>query len=151
MPYPDGTSGFAAGSKTSEDRARQMDARGATSGIKARVLECLEQHPPGLTWKEVDTFTGLFHHGQTSGALSNLKRDGKVVRLNAIRGHAAIWVTTEHAKILPDSMIDDSVTLPRDRDRLANLLAEALSGYMAGPANDRWAKVKELHAAWRQS
>lgn len=91
FPYA-GTSGYAAGSDTSEERARAEDADGRTSRRQARVLAHLEASAErGATWFEVADALRI-HHGQASGALSGLHRTKRIARLDEKRGRCAVYV-----------------------------------------------------------
>jgi len=86
-PYADGTSGHqGATSKAAEPgrRARIEDALIAVARSGRR----------GLTWKEYAESHGL-HHGQASGALSNLHRSGSIFRLKESRGGSGVYVTED--------------------------------------------------------
>jgi hypothetical protein len=95
LPYPDGgdtrTSGWS-GSDTSRDRARRDDTTGATNDRQAAVLRYLRmKRIDGATWKELaDHFE--WHHGQASGALSNLHKAGLIARLTETRDRCAVYV-----------------------------------------------------------
>lgn len=104
-PYA-GTSGHSGGA-TSEERARRDDSDGTTSERQRRVLSDLaERHDiyipvgwvgqhKGLTWKELARITG-WHHGQASGALSVLHKEGLIARLTERRDRCFVYVLPEH-------------------------------------------------------
>jgi hypothetical protein len=82
LPYA-GTAGFVA-QPASAQRAHN-EARSGEATARARaVLAHLEANPDGLTWKQLGTALNL-HHGQISGALSNLHKAGAVFMLNKQR------------------------------------------------------------------
>lgn len=90
------TSGYAAGSPTSEDRARTEDAAGTTTERQRRVLVILSAAgTAGATWTDLATLTG-WHHGQASGALSTLHKSGLIARLDERRNRCAVYVLPEH-------------------------------------------------------
>lgn len=79
MSYPDdslfaygNTAGFVSPG-ASRERAVEEARTGVFTKRARQILDLLERHPEGLTWKELGTALGL-HHGQISGALSNLHR-----------------------------------------------------------------------------
>jgi hypothetical protein len=91
-PADDRTSGFAVGSPTSEARARHADEGGTTTKRQARVLGLLaEAGAHGRTWREVAAATG-WHHGQVSGALSVLHKEGRIARLTQTRARCSVYV-----------------------------------------------------------
>jgi hypothetical protein len=100
LPYPDGptrhSSGWS-GSDTSHERALTEDADGTTSDRQRRVLLHLTARgSEGTTWKELGNALG-WHHGQASGALSNLHKEGHVARLATVRrSRCAVYVLPHH-------------------------------------------------------
>jgi hypothetical protein len=95
FPYAH-TSGYAAGSPTSEDRARTEDEAGTTTERQRRVLtETGDRGRYGVTWVELANLTG-WHHGQASGALSALHKSGLLARLDERRNRCAVYVLPEH-------------------------------------------------------
>lgn len=95
-PYA-GTSGYAAGSAASEDRARTEDADGTTSKRQRSVRTYVAfRGAHGATWREVASALDL-HHGQASAALSVLHKEGRLVRLVERRGgRSQVYVTPDH-------------------------------------------------------
>jgi len=96
LPYA-GTSGWS-GSETSQERAINADASGETSENQAFTLKALEEaESNGLTWQELSNRTG-WHHGKSSGALSNLHKAGHIARLIERRGRCQIYVALNHVQ-----------------------------------------------------
>lgn len=94
LPYA-GTSGYS-GTDTSERRARTEDANGITSERQKAVLLHLHNvGTGGATWKELADAHG-WHHGQASGALSNLHRGGYIHRLTVVRNRCKVYVHPLH-------------------------------------------------------
>jgi hypothetical protein len=94
FPYA-GTSGWA-GSDTSRERAEQQDQDGTyTARQRTAMYELLHSLDYGVTWRELALATGL-HHGQASGLLSNLHKEGRIVRLTERRNKCAIYVLPEY-------------------------------------------------------
>ena len=95
LPYGrdgDRNSGYA-GSETSRARAREADLSGVTAQRQRRtIIELSRSGGRGLTWKELADITG-WHHGTTSGALSNLHKDGRISRLVEKRNKCKVYVT----------------------------------------------------------
>jgi hypothetical protein len=57
--------------------------------------ELVEAGRRGLTWRELSAILGM-HHGQASGALSNLHRTGGAVRLAEARERCGVYVSPEN-------------------------------------------------------
>ena len=90
LPYGD-TSGWS-GSQTSQARAIAEDSDGTTSfRQKIIVALLLRAGKIGLTWKEVAERQN-WHHGQSSGALSVLHKEGLIERLTERRNRCAVYV-----------------------------------------------------------
>lgn len=101
LPYPDedGTmTGGWSGSETSHERAKTEARNGTLQQRQQEVLNMVARKRfAGATWREVSSTLGL-HHGQASGALSNLHKGGRVVRLTQKRGKCAIYVYPEYVE-----------------------------------------------------
>lgn len=82
LPYA-GTAGFVTQPASALRAQREASTGEATARARA-VLAHLEANPDGLTWKQLGTAMNL-HHGQISGALSNLHKAGAVFMLNKQR------------------------------------------------------------------
>lgn len=86
----------------SRDRAQRETLSGQFGQRLEYVLRLVEQSSHhGLTWREVADLTGL-HHGQVSGALSTLHKEGMVVSLRATRGRCHPYVARRFAWLLDD-------------------------------------------------
>ena len=97
FPYA-GTSGYAAGSDTSEARARTDDEDGTTTRRQRAVLTLLgAAGERGLTWAELADLGG-WHHGQASGALSGLHKSGLVAMLTDRRQRSHVYVLPVHVE-----------------------------------------------------
>ena len=89
-PYA-GTSGWS-GSDTSKERAIREDADGTTTKRQEETMCALfDSGLTGITWSELANLYG-WHHGQASGVLSVLHKEGHIVRLKARRNKSAIYV-----------------------------------------------------------
>jgi DNA-binding MarR family transcriptional regulator len=89
-PYA-GTSGWS-GSTASRDRATTEDKDGTTSARQKETLRTIYATKDyGLTWKELSDLTG-WHHGQASGVLSILHKEGLIERLTERRGKCSVYV-----------------------------------------------------------
>lgn len=90
-----GTEG-SSGSAASHERATREARDGTATERQERLLSFLdEQGEYGATWQEVGTSLGL-HHGQVTGALSNLHKAGIVARLTTKRARCSVYVLPEH-------------------------------------------------------
>ena len=89
-PYA-GTSGWS-GSGASRDRAFNEDNNGTTKSRQTEAMRTiLASKDYGMTWKELADLTG-WHHGQASGVLSVLHKEGLLERLTERRGKCSIYV-----------------------------------------------------------
>ena len=84
--YADQTTG-SVDRPASRDRAQREANDGTAADRALQILNILTHEPRGLTWGEVADRLGL-HHGQASGALSNLHKTGRVFMLRTKRGKA---------------------------------------------------------------
>jgi len=109
---------YVAGSDTSRDRALTEDSSGATTLRRGDLLERLRMAgPAGKTWRELATDTGL-HHGQVSGALSVMHKDGLIASLTTRRDRCHPYI---HAQYIgnhhPDTvMLEPAQTLAGKRN-----------------------------------
>lgn len=98
LPYPDGedrSSGWS-GSETSHERAQARDTSGETGRNQAQLrLLLMSRAGRGATWAEVSEYFG-WHHGVSSGLLSNLHKAGLLARLTERRNRCAVYVLPEH-------------------------------------------------------
>ena len=119
LPYA-GTSGWA-GSETSRLRAVHDDTDGTTKVRQRETLRVLHQAGTGgLTWKELAERKGL-HHGQASGVLSVLHKEGKVARLTTKRNACAVYVLEDYVRgraVAPHR----STQATRDREALQRVI-----------------------------
>lgn len=122
LPYA-GTSGWS-GSETSRERAETEDSDGTTTRRQSAVIRFLaEKGALGATWKDVAT-TLHWHHGQASGALSVLHKEGKIVRLVDRRNRCAVYVLPQHQMDRKSSPHGRKVSAAPERAILIDLIAE---------------------------
>lgn len=108
LPYA-GTSGWS-GTDTSRERAIVADATGTTSERQQYVVNMLDHRGrSGITWKELGNITG-WHHGQASGILSVLHKDGRISRLLDRRAKCRIYVHPSH---IGDRLTDSQGRKPK--------------------------------------
>lgn len=95
LPYR-GTTG-ASGSETSRTRAEREAADGTAAQRQRRIVDLLEESGSlGMTWKEIADKTGQ-HHGQVSGALSSMHKEGVVAALKLDRRNGCgVYVMPNH-------------------------------------------------------
>jgi hypothetical protein len=142
------------GSSTSEAAVRAEDADGRTADKQALALSWLQvpstlmldgatvrvSHYQGLTWKELDTFTG-WGHGSTSRVLSDLHKAGRIARLTEERNRCKVYVLPEY--------VNGRETEPhggRGRDRQF-VSTETVS--IEDPVSFQTRKVKVLVTQWK--
>lgn len=93
LPYA-GTSGHG-GNGPSLERALREDADGTTTMRQGVALSYLRQVGEwGATWKEFGDEFG-YHAGQSSGVLSVLHKEGRIVRLKNRRDRCSVYVMPE--------------------------------------------------------
>jgi hypothetical protein len=119
LPYgPEPNSGWS-GSDTSRERAERDDRSGRTQHRQRQVLDLLAQRGTvGLTYKELCGFTD-WHHGQASGALSVLHKEGRIARLVEQRDRCHVYVLNEY--------VGDRDTQPHGGGRTAREAPGALA------------------------
>jgi DNA-binding MarR family transcriptional regulator len=94
-PY-NNTSGHS-GSDTSRERAEREDSNGTTSYRQRETLSMLHSRGTlGVTWKELGERYN-WHHGQASGVLSVLHKEGWIVRLKERRNKCAVYVAPQYS------------------------------------------------------
>lgn len=90
------SSGFAAGSETSEAARRGDDKSGRTKVRQNAVMRIVaDSREYGITDVDLRKL-GVGHHGQTSSALSNLHKAGHLARLRERRDKCQIYVLPLH-------------------------------------------------------
>lgn len=134
LPYA-GTSGYS-GSDTSRERAETADADGATEDRQALTLRSLAgRHGTGMTWKELGVARG-WHHGQASGTLSVLHKEGRIARLaEERRDRCAVYVHPDYVAGRPvarhgrQSPLDDALRewLTRGPDRWSPAMRDPMA------------------------
>ena len=118
-PYA-GTSGWS-GSSTSRERAEREDSDGTTSLRQATAIRVLSaSRSSGLTWKELAELTG-WHHGQASGVLSVLHKEGRIERLAQSRSRCRVYVMPQYVH---ERDTETQGRKPKDDWKARALLAE---------------------------
>lgn len=85
----------------SRDRAVDEARSGAFSDRASKILSVLIDAPRGMTWRELGSILNL-HHGQVSGALSNLHRSGLVFMLTSKRDRCHPYVHCSRRHLFAD-------------------------------------------------
>lgn len=125
LPYA-GTSGWS-GSDASRERAETEDRDGTTTRRQSQVIFLLAgEGALGATWKEVADRLG-WHHGQASGALSVLHKEGKVDRLTTRRNRCSVYVLPQF-RLGRDAAPHGRRRTPPEREILLDLIAELRDG-----------------------
>lgn len=103
MPYPsqDGNTAGFAGEGGSADRAHHEARTGKSAGRQRITLQNLRHiRATGLTWRELAAVEG-WHHGQASGVLSVLHKEGRIACLHARRDNCSIYVLPQYVEGRP--------------------------------------------------
>ena len=141
------------GSDTSRERAEEEAESGVAQARLARALELIDLAGPwGLTWRELGDLTG-WHHGQSSGALSNLHKLGQVCRLRDARDRCKPYVTAAHVggrevepfgrqAPLPDPVLTSALERARGLHRVQG-------GPLAQPQASLWPTLEDWVGFWR--
>lgn len=127
------TAGFV-NQPASRERAQRESGNGTASLRAQLVLRYLENAPEGMTWRELGTALNL-HHGQISGALSNLHRTGQVFMLRAQRNRCHPYCHNRFRDSYNESERIDEPTQTRAKQRqtdLENLLTQVMAAIRNG-------------------
>lgn len=147
LPYA-GTSGWS-GSQASKDRAGREDSDGTTSSRQGQVLsELSSAGSHGATWKEIATALG-WHHGQASGALSILHKEGRISRLARERRlRCSVYVLPSYVRDRPTAPHGVRKGPPPERAILIDLMAgvRAAAEMNSGSAHGRILTAMANHA-----
>ena len=102
-----GTAG-AVNQPASQQRAKREASNGAATERARLILNVLAELPDGATWKQLGSVLTL-HHGQVSGALSNLHKSGHVFMLHKQKDRCHLYV---HAKFRVNYTTDERIDEP---------------------------------------
>lgn len=144
LPY-DGHSGAVTASDTSLERALKEDADGTTAARCNLILTHLQMRPNGLTWAELAALLNL-HHGQVSGALSMMHKNGQVFALRVKRNRSHPYVHARYRSIHPSSdRFDEPVKTKARQEREAmQELVEAVDALLE---QNTWDTIRRLRLA----
>lgn len=126
-----GTAG-AVNQPASQQRAKREASNGAATERARLILQFLAISPEGMTWKQLGRVLNL-HHGQVSGALSNLHKSGHVFMLHQQRDKCHLYV---HAQFRVNYTTDERIDEPaqtkagkrnQDIQRLLELIATGVA------------------------
>lgn len=126
-----GTAG-AVNQPASQQRAKREATSGAATERARLILAVLAELPQGATWKQLGAVLGL-HHGQVSGALSNLHKSGHVFMLHQQQDKCHLYC---HAQFRVNYTTDERIDEPaqtkagkrnQDIQRLLELIATGVA------------------------
>lgn len=142
LPYA-GTGGHA-GSEASRDRAEREAGDGTLADRQRAVLDYLDYIGiSGATWATVGQHLAL-HHGQVSGALSNLHAGGAVFMLRKRHNRSHPYVHAKYRGFYQDSEVHDSPKTTKAGQRrvgFEDLVQACRDGLSAGFDRDRIASI----------
>ena len=124
----------------SVDRAMREIASGKLSERQAQILDLLDDAGfCGLTWNDCGSLLGL-HHGQISGALSNLHGCGQVFALREVRDRSHPYVHIKYRdRWDADARYDEPVRTRNSKER--ELQAQLLEAVREA-ISDEWSETK---------
>jgi len=141
-PYT-GTGGHA-GSEASRERAETEASDGTLADRQQRILAWLDSAgASGSTWVSVGQGLNL-HHGQASGALSNLHSGGFVFMLRKRHHLSHPYIHAKYRGFYQDSEVHDSPKTTKEgqrRDRLEDLVTACRNGLASEFDRDRIAGI----------
>ncbi len=141
-PYT-GTGGHA-GTEASRERAETEANDGTLADRQQRILAWLDSAgASGSTWVSVGQGLNL-HHGQVSGALSNLHAGGFVFMLRKRHNRSHPYVHNKYRGFYQDSEVHDSPKTTKAgqrRDRLEELVQVCREGMGGGMDYARIASI----------
>jgi hypothetical protein len=130
---------------SSKERAVREVKDGTLSKRQQLLLVFLDAAgTDGLTWKQLADITAL-HHGQVSGALSNLHGAGMVFMLRTQRNKCHPYVHSKYSNKFSNAERHDEPARTRSGTRLA-LLSELLEVCRTGDAVAIATTVKKVDA-----
>jgi hypothetical protein len=109
---------YVADSDTSRSRAQHEDSTGITTARQRSILAHLLDNPAGLNWRELGTLLNL-HHGQISGALSVMHRDGRVYQLTTKRHNCHVYIHPDYEGMHTGKVVYEPVQTFATKERLA--------------------------------
>lgn len=143
-PY-DGTGGHA-GSEASRLRAETEAEDGTLADRQALILDYLDRTGAGgATWATTGQALSL-HHGQVSGALSNLHQAGAVFMLRKRSNRSHPYIHAKYRAFYTDAEVHDSPKTTKAgqrRDRLEELVQVCREGMGGGMDYARIASIIE--------
>ncbi len=166
-PYAGGTG--STGSAASHERREREDESGISAYRQTQVLGALQDAgTTGLTWSELGERMG-WHHGQATGALSVLHKDGAIAALTRRRKRSTIYVLNENVADRPTrepgqtrgnrELADANEALARENGALAQQVSDVKAQWRQdletlaereGVIAQHEAKIGELSNALRQ-
>jgi hypothetical protein len=145
LPY-NGTGGYV-NRPASKERAVREAKDGTLSARQQAVLqELLTAGPTGATWKSIGYALNL-HHGQVSGALSNLHKAGLVFMLRVKRYKCHPYVAAQYRQNYTDAQVWDKPAQTRAGERrqlLEQLLAQCYDASVLGWSNYHCTEISRI-------
>lgn len=144
-PY-NGTGGYA-GTDTSRERAEREAADGTLADRQQQILDyLLHCGNVGGTWHQLSIELGL-HHGQVSGALSNLHKAGEVFMLKQRYNRSHPYVHRKYRGFYADSEVHDApktTKAGRRRATVDELVAACREAVVDGFTEERQSKIADI-------
>ena len=104
LPYTN-TAGWS-GTDTSMARAVDNVTSGRELNNQEKTLTYIKNAGVfGVTWKEL-AIEMLWHHGNASGVLSVLHKEGEIARLRRTRGRCKIYISMLTAQMNPNMLVE---------------------------------------------
>lgn len=151
-PY-NGTGGYA-GTDTSRERAEREAADGTLADRQHQILDyLLHCGVVGGTWHQLSIELEL-HHGQVSGALSNLHKAGEVFMLRQRHNRSHPYVHNKYRAFYSDAEVHDSpktTKAGRRRVVIDELVAACRDAVDGGFTEERQSKIAELLGRYESS
>lgn len=132
-----GTTG-AVNQPASQQRATKEAKSGEATERAKRILQHLQHKTAGMTWQELAPVLNL-HHGQMSGALSNLHKSGHVFMLREQRNRCHPYVHSSLRHLWREEERIDQPAQTRAGKRkndLERLLELVIDGIRVGTIHD---------------
>lgn len=137
-----GTGGYV--ERPASKQRAQREARDGTLSKRQQSISVLliDAGKDGMTWKQIAEQLGL-HHGQASGALSNMHKAGVIFMLRQQRDRCHPYVHKAYVKWWDDSKRFDEPAKTRagERNDLVEQLLEALETVTGQPNQQQWQYV----------
>lgn len=125
QPYADGTSGQQGDTSAAAEPSRRKVIDLAYDEVRYSTVH-------GLTWRELAEKWNV-HHGVASGALSNLDRSGRIVRLRDQRNRCGVYVVNDPATIAGREVVPHRSNRRRSTQPTREQVTGVVEAWMASP------------------